>query len=97
MTTRRNGPTAEEWAQSPEAVLTAIGDDRHEGRVEDELMKAFDKLPANQAEVMSLRVFGGYSQETVAGMLGITRKAVRTMEEAARATMVGALAESGAL
>ena len=59
----------------------------------DELLGALQKVDARAAQIVELRYFGGYEEEEIAGMLGISYRTVRRDWRKARAFL---LAELGA-
>jgi RNA polymerase sigma factor (sigma-70 family) len=74
------------------------------GDVEAEAMAAFsernalallDRLPANQAEVVLLRVLGGFSTLEVAGLMGKREGAIRVLQHRALAKLAADLAGEG--
>ena len=59
----------------------------------DELLGALHKVDARAAQIVELRYFGGYEENEIAEMLGISYRTVRRDWRSARAFL---LAEMGA-
>ena len=93
----RNAQAAKRGSGQAALTLTASLGSGEQAIVEvlalDELLASLQKVDARAAEIVELRYFGGYEEEEIAAMLGVSYRTVRRDWRKARAFL---LAELGA-
>ncbi len=64
-------PLDEEWPQTEESVESRLLVAEQEGLMANHLLKAMEKLPKRQQEIIHLRFFQGFSNQEIADLLNM--------------------------